>query len=350
TQPGGRPHAETVALARAGEQARGATSYVTLEPCCHWGQTPPCTSALIEAGIARVVIGARDPDPRVNGQGIAALRAAGIEVIEGVLASEAGEAIAGFAMRVRENRPLVMLKLASTLDGRIATRTGESRWITGEPARRMTHALRGRHDAVLVGIGTVLADDPELTCRLAGFRAVPVVRIVADSALRTPVSARVLMAGAPTWLLARADADPGKCAAVEALGATVIAVGLPETPPPNSLPQGEGGLPNSIPPPLEGGGRGRVRSLDLKAALSALGAARLTSVLVEGGASLAASLLQSDLVDRIAWFHAPSIMGGDGLAAIRDLGLDRLAELPRFRRHSAIALGDDMLTTFERAA
>lgn len=239
TQPGGRPHAETVALGRAGEQARGATAYVTLEPCCHRGKTPPCTGALIAAGITRVVIAIRDPDARVNGQGIAALRAAGIEVTEGVLAAEGAEAIAGFAMRLREGRPLVTLKLASTLDGRIATCAGESRWITGPAARRMTHAIRGRHDAVMVGIGTVLADDPDLTCRLAGFRRVPVVRVVADSALSTPVSARVLMENAPTWLLARVDADPGRRAAVEALGARVIAIGLPETPPPNPLPRGD---------------------------------------------------------------------------------------------------------------
>ncbi|HEY5299733.1 MAG TPA: bifunctional diaminohydroxyphosphoribosylaminopyrimidine deaminase/5-amino-6-(5-phosphoribosylamino)uracil reductase RibD [Acetobacteraceae bacterium] len=347
TQPGGRPHAETVALGRAGGQARGATVYVTLEPCCHWGKTPPCTGVLIEAGVARVVIGTRDPDARVNGQGIATLRAAGIDVTVGVLAREAADSIAGFAMRVRNGRPLVTLKLASTLDGRIATRTGESRWITGESARRMTHALRGRHDAVMVGIGTVLADDPDLTCRLAGFRSSPPVRIVADSSLRTPPSARVLSADAPTWLLARADADPGRRSAVEA---RVIKVGSPETPPPSPLPQGEGGLPNVVPPPLAGGGRGRGEPLDLPAALGALGAAGLTSVLVEGGAGLAASLLRANLVDRIAWFHAPSIMGGDGFPAVRDLGLASLADLPRFRRRSAIALGDDMLTMLERAA
>lgn len=347
TQPGGRPHAETVALGRAGEQARGATVYVTLEPCCHWGNTPPCTRALIEAGVIRVVVATRDPDARVDGQGIAALRTAGIEVIEGVLAAEAAEAIAGFAMRVREGRPLITLKLASTLDGRIATRAGESRWITGPAARRMTHALRGRHDAVMVGIGTVLADDPDLTCRLAGFRARPLVRIVADSTLRTPLSARVLSGDAPTWLLARADAAPGRRAE---LGAWVIEV-APSNPHPNPL-LGGGGAMNGPPLPLgEGWGEGVAGTpLDLPTALRALGAARLTSVLVEGGAGLAASLLQANLVDRIAWFHAPAIMGGDGFPAVRDLGLAHLADLPRFRRRSAIALGDDMLTMLERAA
>lgn len=315
TQPGGRPHAETVALARAGERARGATAYVTLEPCCHWGKTPPCAGALIEAGVRRVVVGMRDPDPRVNGGGITALRAAGIEVIEGVAEPQAASVLAGFVMRVRAGRPLVTLKLASTLDGRIATGTGESRWITGPAARRATHALRGRHDAVMVGIGTVLADDPDLTCRLPGFRARPVVRVVADTNLRTPLSARVLAGEAPTWLLARADASAGRQKAIEEQGGRVIRVD-PQT----------GERP-----------------------LRALGDAGLTSVLVEGGAGLAASLLRAGLVDRIAWFHAPALAGEDGLPAIRDLGVARLADWPRFRRRCVIPLGDDVLTMFDRA-
>src|SRR6185437_16447725 len=163
TQPGGRPHGETEALARAGERARGATAYVSLEPCCHWGRTPPCTDALIEAGIARIIVGTRDPDRRVDSEGIARLRAAGIAVAEGLLEAEAREVLAGFARRVATGRPLVTLKLATTLDGRIATHAGESQWITGAPARRVAHALRGRHDAVMIGVGTVLADNPELT-------------------------------------------------------------------------------------------------------------------------------------------------------------------------------------------
>ena len=190
-----------MALDIAGERARGGTVYVTLEPCCHWGRTPPCTDALISAGVARVVIAMRDPDPRVDGAGIARLRAAGVEVDEGVLQDEAEEVAPGSASRVRLGRPLVTLKLASTLDGRIATRSGESRWITGEAARRAAHALRGRHDAVMVGVGTVLADDPELTCRLPGYRPNPLVRVIADSHLRTPLTAR--------WSLPRPAARPG---------------------------------------------------------------------------------------------------------------------------------------------
>jgi diaminohydroxyphosphoribosylaminopyrimidine deaminase / 5-amino-6-(5-phosphoribosylamino)uracil reductase len=355
TAPGGRPHAEAAALARAGPRARGSAAYVTLEPCCHWGRTPPCTGALIEAGVKRVVIGVRDPDARVNGRGIAALRDAGIEVVEDLLADEAADSVAAFSQRARTGRPLVTLKLASTLDGRIATRTGESRWITGPDARRMAHALRGRHDAVMVGIGTVLADDPDLTCRIPGMRMLPVVRVVADSALRTPVASRLLATAsqAPVWLLTSPDADPARCAEAGGSGARVIAV----PPHPDSLPQsGEGGEASreqhySPSPPLGGEGWGEGGgTLDPHAALTALGAAGLTSVLVEGGARLAASLFEANLVDRIAWFHAPAVMGGDGLAAVQATGRDRLVDLPRFRRCSAIALGDDMLTTFERAS
>ncbi|MFQ3623345.1 MAG: bifunctional diaminohydroxyphosphoribosylaminopyrimidine deaminase/5-amino-6-(5-phosphoribosylamino)uracil reductase RibD, partial [Acetobacteraceae bacterium] len=191
TQPGGRPHAETEALRRAGAEARGATAYVTLEPCCHWGRTPPCTDALIAAGIARAVVALRDPDPRVNGEGLDRLRAAGIAVTEGVLAAEAAELNAGFLSRIRAGRPLVTLKLATTLDGRIAAASGESRWITGAAARRLAHGLRARNDAVMVGSGTALSDDPALTVRVPGL--VPPghpgpVRIVADGRLRLPLT------------------------------------------------------------------------------------------------------------------------------------------------------------------
>lgn len=320
TQAGGRPHAEPEALAMAGTAARGATVYVTLEPCCHWGRSPPCTDALIAAGIARVVIGATDPDPRVNRQGIAQLRAAGIAVVTGVLESEAIEGLAGFLMRVERGRPLVTLKLATTLDGRIATAAGESQWITGPPARRMTHALRGRHDAVMAGIGTVLADDPELTCRIPGFRPTPVVRVIADSQLRTPPDSRLARAAreAPCWVLARPDADQARRSALQAVGVRVLPV-----------PAGAGGLDNA-------------------AALRALGDAGLTRVLVEGGGRLAAALMRADLVDRIAWFHAPAVMGGDGKAGVHEFGVAELARMPRFRHTHSIALGDDTLGLFTR--
>ena len=322
TAPGGRPHAEPLALAMAGAAARGATLYVSLEPCCHHGRTPPCTEAIAAAGIARVVVGAPDPDPRVNGQGLAWLAARGIAVTGNVLRAEAEDLLAGFASRVRLGRPLVTLKLASTLDGRIATRTGESRWITGPDARRAVHALRGRHDAILVGSGTARADDPDLTCRLPGFRRTPIVRVVADSHLATPPGARLLATAreSPSWFLARADADPARRAAFEAAGARVLAV-----------PAGPAGL-------------------DPAAMLAALGAAGITRLLVEGGAGLAASLLAAGLVDRIAWFHAPAVMGADGWPAARALGLDSLAAMPRFARLLVAPLGADMLTEFRKVA
>ena len=321
TAPGGRPHAEPQALAMAGAAARGATAYVTLEPCCHHGRTPPCTDALIAAGIARVVIGAHDPDPRVNGQGVARLRAAGIAVEQGVLEGEANEILAGFVQRVTAGRPLVTLKLASTLDGRIATHGGESRWITGEAARRAAHALRGRHDAVLVGVGTVLADDPDLTCRLPGVRATPIVRVVADSHLRTPLTARIVATAreTPTWMLIRRGADALRRAAFADIGIRLIEV------------------------------PGADVGVDLQAGLTALGTAGITRLLVEGGAQIAAGLLRSGLVDRIAWFHAPAVMGGDGWPAVQAFGIETLAAMPRFVRRSATLVGNDVLSEFARA-
>jgi diaminohydroxyphosphoribosylaminopyrimidine deaminase/5-amino-6-(5-phosphoribosylamino)uracil reductase len=316
TAPGGRPHAETQALSLAGQAARGAIAYVTLEPCAHHGQTPPCADALIAAGIARAVIAARDPDPRVNGQGIARLRHAGIPVTENILTEAAARTLAGFFTRVRSGRPLVTLKLASTLDGRIATASGESRWITGPASRRAVHALRGQHDAVMTGIGTVLKDDPDLTCRLPGYSARPTLRIVADTASRIPPGARLIRDAslAPAWVLHADGAPP------EAPGVTALRIR-----------KGPGGL-------------------DLAAALQELGARGLTSVLVEGGAALAAGLLRADLIDRIAWFHAPALLGADAWPALAALGVGSIADMQRFRlsRRGPRVLGDDVMTEFVR--
>ena len=300
TRPGGRPHAETEALRAAGEQARGATVYVTLEPCCHWGRTPPCTDALIAAGVARVVVALRDPDPRVDGVGLRRLRDAGIGVEVGLLEPEARRVNEGFVKRLSQGLPMVTLKLATTLDGRIATRSGESQWITGPEARRMAHALRGSHDAVMAGSGTVLADDPELTCRLPGYAGVPTVRVVADARLRTPLAARLFNSEAPAWIATAPGHDPATMAALERRGAELIDV-----------------------PPAPGGG------LEPPALLRALAAKGITRLMVEGGAVLGASLLRAGLVDRLAWFAAPSLMGGDGLAGLASLGVDRLAQMPR---------------------
>lgn len=321
TQPGGRPHAETEALRRAGEAARGATAYVTLEPCSHHGRTPPCCEALAGAGIARVVMAMRDPDPRVNGRGLAMLRGAGIVVEEGLLEAEARALNAGFFRRIQAGMPVVTLKLASTLDGRIATATGESRWITGEAARREVHALRARHDAILVGSGTVLADDPDLTCRIPGMERVPMLRVVADARLRTPEASRLVQGAevAPVLIITAPGHPPAAQAPFMAAGADIV----------------------TVPAHAAGG-------LDLPSLLRALGRRGVTRVLAEGGAGLAAALLRQGLVDRLVWFHAPAVMGGDGHPALQGLRLAALSAMPRFRRTAQRALGDDMLSEFER--
>src|ERR1700720_3115378 len=212
TQPGGRPHGETEALRRAGEAAGGASAYVSLEPCCHWGRTPPCTDALIAAGVRRVVVALEDPDPRVAGEGLRRLRAAGLDVEAGLCATEAAEINAGFLSRLRFGRPLVTLKLATSLDGRIATASGESRWITGAPARERAHLLRATHDAILVGTDTVIADNPELTCRLPGLAGHSPVRVALDRQLRIPLDAHLVAEApaVPTWVLTLASADESR--------------------------------------------------------------------------------------------------------------------------------------------
>lgn len=321
TQPGGRPHAETEALKRAGAAARGATAYVTLEPCSHFGRTPPCCNALTAGGIARVVVAMRDPDPRVDGRGFDMLRAAGIAVEEGLLEAEARTLNAGFASRIVQGVPLVTLKLATTLDGRIATAAGESRWITGPAARREAHALRARHDAVLVGSGTVLADDPDLTCRLPGAAPKPLLRVVADARLRTPPAARLVATARlhPTLLVTAPGHKPAALAPYQQAGVEVATVAR--------TPEG----------------------LGMRALLAALAQRGVTRLLAEGGAGIAAALLREGLVNRLAWFHAPGVMGGDGLPAAHALPVEALAAMPRFRRAATRPVGDDMLTEFERA-
>jgi diaminohydroxyphosphoribosylaminopyrimidine deaminase / 5-amino-6-(5-phosphoribosylamino)uracil reductase len=309
TQPGGRPHAETEALARAGDAARGSTAYVTLEPCSHHGKTPPCAEALIAAGVARVVVACRDPDPRVDGRGLAALRQAGIEIVEGVGGAEAEALNAGFFLRVRENRPFVTLKLAGSLDMRIATASGESKWITGEAARARAHRLRADHDAVLAGSGTVLADDPALDARLPGLADPRRVRVVADGRLRVPASAQLVRTARaqPTWILTRQDA--GDASALTSAGVDVV----------------------------------RLESLDPRAMLGALAARGITRLLIEGGGTLAASFLRDRLVDRLAIFRAGIALGGDGLSGVAPLGATKLAQAPRFRLESVERVGDDTL-------
>ena len=319
TQPGGRPHGETEALGRAGEAARGATAYVSLEPCCHWGRTPPCTDALIAAGIRRVVVALEDPDPRVAGAGVRQLHAAGLEVETGLCEVEAAEINAGFVCRLRNRRPLVTLKLATSLDGRIATGSGESQWITGPPARERAHALRAAHDAIMVGTGTVLADDPQLTCRLPGLAHRSPVRVVVDRHLRIPPTTRLISdaRAVPVWVLTLPSADPERRQAFLRAGATVI----------------------DIDPGPDGNG-------SLAAALAALGERGITRLLVEGGGHLAAAFARAGLIDRLVWVHAPMLIGGDGIPAIAEVGLEVLSKAPSFTRLSTETVGDDVLTVF----
>jgi len=321
TQPGGRPHAETEALRMAGEKARGGTAYVTLEPCSHHGKTPPCADALVEAGIARCVVALKDPFPEVNGRGIQRLQDAGIEVDVGLLGAEAEEANLGFLTRVREIRPMVTLKIASSLDGKIATKSGDSKWITGELARAHGHRLRATHDAILVGSGTVLADDPELTCRLPGLEERSPVRVVLDGRLRTLLSSKLVTRAKQvrTILITNRAQDKKKRQAYVDAGVEALAVIGDEH-----------GHPH---PPY------------VMAALAELG---LTRVLIEGGATLAAAYLKAGLVDRIHWFRAPGIIGGDGLASISEIGLDRVEHMNRFERTALFAAGADTVEIYRK--
>lgn len=321
TQPSGRPHGETEAILRAGPLARGATAYVSLEPCAHQGETPPCAKALIAAGIKRAVIAVPDPDPRVSGRGIAMLRKAGIEVKTGVLEREAAELNAGFFLKVKSGRPLVTWKVASTLDGRIATHRGESQWITGETARDFAHGLRAAHDAVMVGVGTVLSDDPLLTCRLPGFAGRPALRVVVDGRLRVPLTSQLVVTARehPTWLATLKHGGNARRDAFRDCGLDIVEVGEDE----------------------EG-------NLDVREMLQALGRRGLTRVLLEGGSQLAGAFLRYGLVDRIAWFHAPAVIGGDGLAAAAPFGVDHLAEAPAFERVHVGAAGADILELYAR--
>jgi len=321
TQDSGRPHAETEALKRAGALAKGAIAYITLEPCAHHGETPPCAEALIEAGIGRAVVAVEDPDPRVSGRGVAMLREAGIEVTTGVMAAEAKELNAGFFMRVAEGRPLVTWKVATTLDGRVATHRGDSQWITGETARNMAHGLRASHDAVLVGVGTVLADDPALTCRLPGLSARSPVRVVLDGRLHLPLTSQLVMTARilPTWLVTLRNNEARRREAYAACGLEVIEVGE----------SNEG-------------------SLDLREALRRLGERGITRLLVEGGSRVSGAFLRAGLIDRIAWFRAPRVIGGDGVPAAAAIGVDLLFDTPSFVRTGISEAASDLLETYAR--
>jgi diaminohydroxyphosphoribosylaminopyrimidine deaminase/5-amino-6-(5-phosphoribosylamino)uracil reductase len=302
TRPVGGPHAEIVALEsarrRVGDRGlRGAAMAVTLEPCSHTGRTGPCTERLLTAGLRRVFVGHVDPHPEVAGRGVRRLRRAGVEVRVGVLEAACREQHRGFLSVVERGRPFVTLKLAASLDGRIATSAGQSRWITGPAARAAVHRLRARTDAILVGSGTALADDPELTARRGDRVVHRPVRVVVDGRLRVPTGARMYLGeAARTWVLCARTAPAARRRAVESTGAVLIDV------------------------PSKG------RLLDVRRGLARLAEAGLTQVLVEGGGRLAASLLREDLVDEVHWFVAPKLLGGDGISALGALGLRALSD------------------------
>ena len=318
TQPGGRPHAETIALAQAGDAARGATAYVSLEPCAHYGRTPPCCDALVTAGIARVVVPMQDPDPRVAGEGLRRLRAAGVEVIIAEQRVEAARQVnAGFLKLQTSSRPLVTLKLAATLDGRIATAQGESRWITGPDARAAVHLMRAQSDALLIGAGTARADDPMLDVRLKGLDDSGPVRVVADGGLSLPLTGRMARSvdAQPVWLLHRKNADRARRDAWRGLGAQTMICPTDKT--------------------------GALIPADI---LQILGNNGVTRVLCEGGGKLAASLLQAGLVDRLVYFHAGMVMGNDGLASVAALANVPLADVTRWQLSRSTQVGSDIMT------
>ena len=324
TQPGGRPHAEPEALRRAGNAARGATLYVTLEPCSHVGKSPPCADAIIAAGAARVVSAIEDPNPEVAGQGHTRLRAAGIAVDIGPGAAEAAHDHAGHFRRVRDQRPHLILKLAVSSDDRIGAANRKPVAISGDAARARVHLLRAQCDAVLVGIGTVLADDPLLTCRLPGMAARSPVRVVLDRTLRLPATARLVHSAreTPLWVMTSEPAEAPAAIKLGAAGARVIGVPAAASPQPG---------------------------LDWPAVLRELAGRGVTRLLVEGGARVASSLVAAGLVDEVWLLRGPDAIGADGVAALDALPLTAITQSPVFRVRASDRLDRDTLTIYERA-
>jgi diaminohydroxyphosphoribosylaminopyrimidine deaminase / 5-amino-6-(5-phosphoribosylamino)uracil reductase len=323
TQPGGRPHAEPEALGRAGEAARGATLYVTLEPCSHVGKSPPCADAIIAAGIARVVSAIEDPNPQVGGQGHARLRAAGIAVDVGLGAAEAARDHAGHFRRVRDGRPHVILKLAVSPDDKIAAAGHKPVAISGEAAKSRVHLLRAQCDAILVGIGTLLADDPLLTCRLPGLEARSPVRVVLDRALRIPGTSRLVHSAraTPLWVMTSGLAEAPAAMKLGAAGAQVIRVATTTPPSPG---------------------------LDLPGVLHALAEKGITRLLVEGGARVASSFVAAGLVDEVWLLRGPDPVGADGVPALDALPLSSITQSPTFKLRASESLQKDTLTIYER--
>lgn len=324
TQPGGRPHAEREALMRAGEAACGATLYVTLEPCSHFGKSPPCTEAIIAAGITRVISAIEDPNPEVAGQGHAKLRAAGIAVDVGLGAAEAAYDHAGHFRRIRDKRPHVILKLAVSADDKIGAAGHKPVAITGEAARTRVHLLRAQCDAILVGIGTVLADDPLLTCRLPGMEARSPVRVVLDRSLRLPGTSRLVHSArqTPLWVMTSNLSEAAAAVKLGAAGAQVIRVASATAPAPG---------------------------LDVLAVLHALADKGITRLMVEGGGRVASSFVAANLVDEVWLLRGREAVGAGGVAALDALPLSVVTESPGFKLRASETLDKDTLTVYERA-
>jgi diaminohydroxyphosphoribosylaminopyrimidine deaminase/5-amino-6-(5-phosphoribosylamino)uracil reductase len=319
TQPGGRPHAETEALKRAGKEARGATLYVTLEPCSHQGKTPPCVDAIIRAGIARVVSALEDPNPEVAGQGYAKLRERGIAVDGGLEAAAAARQHAGHIRRMRDGRPQVLLKLAASADGKAGLPGRKPAGITGEAARARVHQMRAEYDAILVGIGTVLSDDPHLTCRLPGMMEWSPVRAILDARLRIPLATSIIGTAreTPTWVFTTPNASPVAEDILKAKGVEVFRVD------------------------------GKDGRLDLNAVLKALAGRGITRLMVEGGPTVAAAFIKADLVDEAALFRSPNPLG-EGIDVLEGLPLTALTQSPKLKPVASETVGGDTLETFER--
>ncbi|HZS64933.1 MAG TPA: bifunctional diaminohydroxyphosphoribosylaminopyrimidine deaminase/5-amino-6-(5-phosphoribosylamino)uracil reductase RibD [Xanthobacteraceae bacterium] len=321
TQPGGRPHAETIALRHAGKAARGATLYVTLEPCSHQGKTPPCADAVIRAGISRVVSAMQDPNPEVAGEGHKRLQARGIAVDIGTGAEEAARAHAGHIRRIRDKRPHVLLKLAVSADGKIAAAGRKPVVLTEEPARARTFLLRAQSDAILVGMGTVMADNPSLTCRLPGMLSRSPVRVVLDARLRVPLAMDVVATAreTPTWIFAGPQASPMAEQVLRDKGVEVVRVGAKD------------GI------------------LNINEVLGALAERGITRLMVEGGARVAASFVSAGLVDEAVVFHSPKAIGPGGIDALEGMALQSLTKSRKLRALGEEMLGADRAEFFERA-
>jgi len=320
TASGGRPHAETIALAQAGIQAQGATAYVTLEPCCHHGKTGPCSEALIKAGISRVVCAVLDPDDRVSGKGVAQLRNHDIEVITGTCSAEASLVLAGYLSRKTLNKPAVLLKLAISKDEKLATNDPDRRWITGELARDRGHLMRAKSDAIVVGIGTVLEDDPDLTCRLKGLEHLSPLRVIVDTNLKTPVDCRLVESAktVPVMIACSQNVEIEQSMRLFEKGVEIIPC------------------------------RTKAGQIDLSDLLTRLADHGINRVMFEGGAKIAEALIEDNLVDELAIFKAPHKIGKNGTPAFAGTTLHKIVKRLSWRKKTQLKVGCDDLSLYHR--